>query len=65
MVKNYLKANSGSQKTLLYALGASGSGWEFTSAWANSMERCEKSTLLWVKIRPRVTYFATPVLLFH
>lgn len=64
-MKNYLKANSGTRKTLQYALGASGSGWEFTSAWANRMERCERSILPWVKIRPRVMYFAMPVLLSH
>jgi len=41
MVKNYLKANSSTQKTLLYALGASRLGQAFTPVWANSLQQCE------------------------
>lgn len=41
IVKNYLKANSSTQKTLLYVLGASCLGQAFTPAWANSMQQCE------------------------
>lgn len=43
MVKNYLKANSSTQKTLLYALDASHSFWAFTPAWALRRQQCERT----------------------
>lgn len=41
MVKNYLKANSSAQKTILHVLGASCLGQAFIPAWANSIQQCK------------------------
>lgn len=41
MVKNYLKANSSTQKTILHVLGTSCLGQTFTPAWANSIQQCK------------------------
>lgn len=41
MVKNYLKANSSTQKTLLHVLGTRCLGQAFTPAWANSIQQCK------------------------
>lgn len=60
MVKNYLKANSGIQKTLLCVLGPSHLGQAFTPAWANSVQECEM-----VKNQIKGTYCTVPILLFY
>lgn len=41
MVKNYLKANSSTQKTVLHVLRTSCLGQAFTLAWANSIQQCK------------------------
>lgn len=59
MVKNYLKANASTQKTLLHVFWTSFLGQAFTPAWANSIQQCKM-----VKTRSRGTYCMVPALFF-